>query len=532
MKIGTAVFREAIKAIEPNRVGEEYAVEAVNCDLRTGAIVPMRGTSSLMSAPSGTERIHLWHDKVACFTQSDVSVLPHQNSDNLVWAGTDYGTHPRQATISQFFDGASISLPAASDRFGVDAPAAAPAVVVNGTAAPDADLIRSTSYRFSAVAATGEESDLSLPSAVVDVYVGQEAEITSFWTGQVPAGVSKIRVYRAEPDQYGTGTWAFVAELHAGSASWVDTVDETQEVAETDGHLPPVDFEGLADLGNGIVVGWSGRDVFLSEVGFPAAFPVKYKKRTNADVLGVGVVGGFGIILTSGRPYLLAATTPEAATFTELQFTAPCLSSRSICSTNLGVIFASTDGLMQISSGGVATLLTEGILSREQWAAMSPAEMICVVHDEKVYGWRYGTAEGWMLDPKKQGIVDIFMPVNISDAHVPADGDRLIILDGQDHVGDLGDGNALTFRWKSPLWMFAAATALSVAWVKGDHSQTSPATLKVWRDGSLVYTKTGIVNERPFMLPAGLCLTAQFEISGTAKVTAVYLASDVGELSR
>ena len=43
MKIGTAVFREAIKAIEPNRVGEEYAVDAVNCDLRTGAIVPMRG---------------------------------------------------------------------------------------------------------------------------------------------------------------------------------------------------------------------------------------------------------------------------------------------------------------------------------------------------------------------------------------------------------------------------------------------------------------------------------------------------------
>lgn len=46
MRIGTGVFREAIKAIEANRLGEEYAVEAVNCDLRTGAIVPINGAAN------------------------------------------------------------------------------------------------------------------------------------------------------------------------------------------------------------------------------------------------------------------------------------------------------------------------------------------------------------------------------------------------------------------------------------------------------------------------------------------------------
>ena len=60
MKIGTAVFREAIKAIEANRLGEEYAVEAVNCDLRTGAIVPINGAANCMTAPAGAERIHYW----------------------------------------------------------------------------------------------------------------------------------------------------------------------------------------------------------------------------------------------------------------------------------------------------------------------------------------------------------------------------------------------------------------------------------------------------------------------------------------
>ncbi|NCC85846.1 MAG: hypothetical protein EOM03_17265, partial [Clostridia bacterium] len=186
MRIGTGVFRGAIKAVEPNRLGEEYAVEAVNCDLRTGAIVPMRGVANTLSAPSTTERIYLWQDKVACFTQKDVSILPHPNSDNIIWAGTDYGAYPLQASIAQFFGPtATISLPSTSSRLGVDAPSAAPVVTVSGTATEDADLIRSTSYRISAVATTGEESDLSLPSAVVDVYEGQEAQITQFWAGSV-----------------------------------------------------------------------------------------------------------------------------------------------------------------------------------------------------------------------------------------------------------------------------------------------------------------------------------------------------------
>ena len=41
MKIETSVFRGAIRAIEASRLGDEYAAEAVNCDLRTGAIIPL-----------------------------------------------------------------------------------------------------------------------------------------------------------------------------------------------------------------------------------------------------------------------------------------------------------------------------------------------------------------------------------------------------------------------------------------------------------------------------------------------------------
>lgn len=529
MKIETSVFRGAIKAIEANRLGEEYAVEAVNCDLRTGAIVPVNGAANILTAPAGSERIHYWKDKVACFTQRDVSVLKHPNNDNLVWAGSDYGQYPRQASETQFFAGAQIGAPAASDRFGVDEPSAAPTVRVNGVAGTD--LLRSTAYRFSAVATTGEESGLSLPSANIDVYEGQQAEITQFWTGSVPSGVSKIRVYRAETDQYGAAAWMYVTELDATVANFIDTVEDTEEVAATDGHLPPVGFKGLADLGNGITAGWSGRDVHLSDVGFPTAYPVKYRLRANSDVVGVGVVGGFGVVLTQGRPYLLSAQTPESATFTELQFSAPCLSMRSICATELGVVFASTDGLMQISSGGVLTNLTDGILRREQWQALDPSNMICAVHDGKIYGFAYGTAQAWMLDPKKQGIVDLLLVNPVSDAHVDDEGDRLLVLDQNEAVCGFGESSSpLVFRWKSAEWLFSRAVAFSVARIIGDQSADHPVTLRVWRDGALVFTKTGITTTRPFMLPGGLYMRAQYEISGTARVRVVHLASDVSEL--
>jgi len=537
MRIGTGVFRGAIKAIEPNRLGEEHAVEAVNCDLRTGALAPLKGKTDEWTAPEGTERVHLWGGKVACFTQKDVSVLKHPNNDNIVWAGTDYGQHPLQASETQFFDEEEVSLPLESSRFGVDTPPQAPTVVVGGEAEEEAKLTRSTAYRFSAVAETGEESGLSLPSDVMDVFAGQTAKITQFWPveddePQIPEGVDKLRVYRVETDQYGTPAWMFVAELPVDTADFEDNVEMTEEVAQTDGHLPPVDFEGLADLGNGIMVGWKERDLFLSEVGYPTAFPLKYKLRTNAAIVGVGVTGGFGVVLTTGRPYLLSATTPEAATFPELQFAAPCLSARSICASNLGVIYASTDGLMMISSGGVPTILTEGVLTKEQWQALSPENMICAVQDGKVYGFRYGTNAGWVYDIARQDVGDIVLPASVSDAHVDEQGDRLLILDGDESVGDLGAGDDLVCRWKSGLWLFATAMTFSVARIIGNQSAEHPVTLKVWRNGVLHFTKTGIIDRRPFMLPPGLFLSAQYELSGSARVLAAHLASDIDELGR
>ena len=528
MRIGTSVFRGAIKAIEESRVGDEYATTAVNCDLRTGALVPLKGKSDLWSVPGPAERIHLWDGKLACFTQKDISVLPHPNNDNLVWTGTDYGIYPRQASQAQFFGTGSSGLPVASSRFGLDEPPTAPLVRVNGTSS--GDLIRSTSYRFSAVAVTGEESNLSLPSDVVDVYEGQTAELYRLWpTAEIPEFVDKIRIYRAETDSYGSPSWAFVTELPAATVKYSDIVDATEEVAQSDGWLPPEDFEGLVNIGNGIVAGWNGRDVYLSEVGVPTAFPEKYKQRTESTIRGIGMTGAFAIVLTDKEPSILSASTPESATMASLQFGAPCLSARSICSTKYGVVFASHEGLMQITSGGVPSILTENILSREQWLAYGPENMVCVPQDDKIYIFRYGETVALLYDLKRNDFTEIELPFAVSDAHVDSAGGRILILNTVDSVGALGEGANLQFRWKSGLYLFPSTKVFSAARIIGEQTTASPVTLTIYKDRLPFFTKS-VTDQRPFTLPPGLYLSLQYEISGTTKVTVAQIASDMSEL--
>lgn len=528
MRIGTGVFRGANKAIASHRLGEEYSTDALNCDLRTGALDPMPGFTQAWSVPEGTARIHVWDGHLACFDDADTCVLRHPNSDWLVWLGPGYGQYPRQASLEMFFDGDEVGLPLASARFGVDVPPDAPLVRVNGTAASGAALVRSTSYRFSAVAATGEESGLGLPSDVVDVYVGQEAEVYQLWTGAVPDGVSKIRLYRAESDSYGNTAWMFVAELDADTVAWTDDVEAAEEVAETDGHLPPVGLSGLVEIGNGVVAGWIGRDLWLSEVGVPTSYPVKYRQRAKSAVVGVAVAGGMGVVLTAGVPELLSVVAPESATLSGLSFAADCKSWRSVCTTLYGVAYASSDGLVQISSGGVPTLLTEHLLPREDWLAMDPSLAICVPQDETIFVFFRGRSDGILYHFKRNDLVTLDLGLNVLDAQYDTAGDRVLILDDQGRVGAL-DGAAMNYVWTSGEWLLARTENFCVARVMGRQSVDNPVALTIFRDGEPHFTRA-VTDDRPFSVRPGAFRRVQYRLAGRVRVEAVDVAGDVSEM--
>lgn len=530
MLIGNTVFRGAIKILEPNRIGPEYARLAVNCDLRNGALLPLRRPLPVWTVPAATKRIFAWSGKLACFAQHDVSVLRHPNNDNLLWSGAYYGSYPKQANATQFFGENSASLHQFSSRFGVDMPVNTPVVALDGTAGEK--LVLSTSYRFSCVNGTGEEGPMSMASTGVDMYEGQTAHVSNFFADNLPPeDVDKVRIYRAETDAYGKVAWQFRAEVAATLLEWIDDVATSEEVAMTEGWNPPVDYSGLADIGNALVCGWKDRDLYLSEVGYPYAFPDKYAQRTDSPVVGVGVAGGYALVLTQSHPYLLSVTTPEAATMSKLQFAHACLAARSICPTRYGVLYASHDGLVQISSSGVPNVLTQDILKREQWLAYDPDEFVAAVHDDKMYLFRHGSKSGLLYDFQRKDIVDIVMDVEVDDVHADTVGDRLLLLT-QDHLaGAFGEGPALRYEWWSGEYVLTGAQSFSAALIVGEQSASSPVRFTLYDAGTEVFS-VDVIDSRPFRLPGKLTKSVSYKLSGRAKVLSAHLAGNIEEFGR
>jgi hypothetical protein len=63
-----------------------------------------------------------------------------------------------------------------------------------------------------------------------------------------------------------------------------------------------------------------------------------------------------------------------------------CVSKRSLAYlTDIGVVFASPDGLIAIAGNGKVANLTDSIFTRRQWQALRPETILGVAHDDVYY---------------------------------------------------------------------------------------------------------------------------------------------------
>ena len=107
------------------------------------------------------------------------------------------------------------------------------------------------------------ESAPAEASNAVDVRVGQTVSLSGF--SSVPSGyvVSHRRIYRSV-----SGTFLFVKEIAASAASFTDDVkaeDLAEELPSLTWSEPPQTLSGLTNLPNGIMAGFSGRDIYFCD---------------------------------------------------------------------------------------------------------------------------------------------------------------------------------------------------------------------------------------------------------------------------
>lgn len=429
---------------------------------------------------------------------------------------------------------ASAPYPTTSRPMGMPAPTAAPSVSTNSGSWTGAT--QTYFYVYTYVNDWGWESAPSPVSAQQNRPADATAAISGF--AAMPAGnfeLAAVRVYRTQTGSSGT-EFFFLREIAVSGATVASasTTDDNWKLGEvmpsTTWITPPDDLSFLTGLWNGMMAAISGTAVRFCEAYTFYAWPIAYDVvPPDSKPVGLGVVGQQLVVLTTGRPLIVTGSNPDSMDQMPLEFAQACVSPRSIVSMGNGVVWASDDGLCWYGSGG-PSVLTAGVMMREDWQALKPSSIIGKMYEGLYFGsYDDGSGrKGFVLNPAEpKGIY--FLDAGYEAMHFDELQDQLYVLDGTSVKRWDAGASLMTVKAKSKCFSFLAPTNLAVAVVVAD---AYPVTFKLHVDGVLKYTKT-VTSRKPFRLPSGfLASDWQPEVESAGPIQVVALAHNVSELGQ
>ena len=417
-----------------------------------------------------------------------------------------------------------------------------------------------TSYVYTFVNDLGEESAPSPTSATVVRPDGVSVTITT--PTSVPSGVSSDygiatkRIYRAATGNTGT-VFRFVAEIPLGQDEYVDVLTDAQlgEVLESeDWDLPPDDLRGILALPNGIMVGFRRNQLCFSAQNHPHAWPISFRLNTDTDIVAIGNIDTTVVIGTESFPYLAIGSDPAAYSMTKLEVPQACVSKRSLAYlTNIGVAFASPDGMIAVAGSGQVRNLTEKVFTRKQWQALNPETILGIAHDDVYHFWYESGAtgvsdKGYMLDMKADGFGVVELSYHAVARYADPVTDNLyLVLDAYEdphplsgaftpdtdgltiYQFDADEDELLPYLWKGKLNLLPNPTTFNIAQVRAADYDDLQVTL--FADGTQFFQDL-VESQLEFVLPMpDEYVKAEAQFAGTSRVYAFQIAEDVSELT-
>jgi len=366
--------------------------------------------------------------------------------------------------------------------------------------------------------------------------------------------IDRIRVYRTQANSSDTAPFYFLAEVAIGTATVDDTGQALGEEIVSSNWLPaPTDLKNLHALWNGMLAGISGNAVRLCEAYTPYAWPEAYDVvPPDGQPVALGVFGQSMLVLTTGRPLLVSGSGPDAMDQVPLEIPQACVSSQSAVSMGTGVAWSSDDGLCWYGPDG-ASILTAGLMTREDWQAIKPSSVIGQMFEGLYFG-SYDAGDGlgrrgFFIDPIKPAGI-FFMDVGYDTLHFDELQDQLFVyLAGQILRWDAGLPMNTTYRskvWRfpRPVSSFACAEVVadeypvdaSIDALAMNAQEVSamvlkfPGNLEALGATTLRFTQT-VTSSAPFRLPAGFAAQEwRMEVSTPAAVQSMAVAHSVAEL--
>jgi hypothetical protein len=521
--------------VRPHLLQDTDAQVAQNVRLVSGAIEPMRGTTTLKSTTTSNPKTIFRYGSSATETNywlefvndTDVmrSPIPNDQYDRLYWA--DGVVAPRYAPNSMILSGSS--YPGASYQLGIPAPAA-PSITAY-TETVDNEIPESRTYVVTYVSAYGEEGPPSDASAVVALNPNQNVTVSLPGAPGGSYNITLKRIYRSST--VGTSAqFQYVDEIPVAQATYVDSISQGNlgEVLPSEGWVaPPANLKGLRMMANGAAVGFAGRTVYLSEPNMPHAWPHKY--TIDFDIVGIATYGQTVAVLTTAFPFLLQGADPSAMTPTKIEVPQACTSKRGIIETGDGVLYPSPDGYVSLGTG--IDVITKGLFSREQWQAYNPSSMDAYLYNGRIHLlYNNGTRGILIIDASGQGAVLTTCTYNqytpMTAGYYDPTTDTLYLAQNAS-IMRFDRGSLGLATWRSKRFRLPWQQNMGVGQVRAG---TYPVYLRVYADGTLRIEKT-VTSDEPFMLPSGFrALEWEFEIDAGGEVSEVNIATSMAELKQ
>ena len=531
------------RALPPN-----MAQTATNVRLDTGRLEPWKGNASASTTgtlsgtiSNQTKTIFKYSDSLWIarnedidFARSPIAEDPHERI-YATGIGGDSG-YPRMTTAAIAGNGTfyRLGLPTPDDIV-------QPTLTPSESTVEDEETPKSRSYIYTFVTAYGEEGVPSEPEVadVVDVYSDQSAIITFPAIASGNYNITKRRLYRTDSE----GTYRQVADIDIATNTYTDSKAETAlgEAIPTAGFTAPPDDDstahpsgpmlGLVSMPNGILAGFTGKTVCFSEAFIPNAFPDEYQLTVKTDIVALAPLQTGLLVLTKGKPAIVSGLDPASMSMSEIDTTLSCVSKRSVVDMGDAVIYASPDGLVMATEGGI-NLITESLFTRDQWQEFSPESLVAFSWEGHYIGFYTNSSgsKGFIFDPR--GGANSFVDLNF---HATAgfndlEEDELYLVVGGNLV-KFATGSDLSYTWKTKKFFVPRPINPAVAKVDCD-SYGSGVTFKIFADGSNTPKHTQTVTDNGvFRLPSGYkAKEFEVQVEGNTAINEICVYESAGEI--
>ena len=214
--------------------------------------------------------------------------------------------------------------------------------------------------------------------------------------------ISSKKIYRLNTgNEY--ASYEYVATIAVTATTYSDSTTDANlgESLPSATWTPPLaELRGLTFISNGIIAGFTGKDLYFCEAYRPWTYPTAYMVSLESNIISIeGVGAGTAVVTTEGRPYLVTGTDPSSMTPIRLPSPKACVSKRGTVAYGTGAIYPSADGLVVVNAEQ-SDVITKKHVSVKEWAEFYPSTIHGYIYDNKYVGFYNsgGNEGGFVLD--------------------------------------------------------------------------------------------------------------------------------------